>query len=358
VWWVTGRLNDSLPVDGLHEGIRVRSFPFGEAGGPAALWRAYHSFRSLAGELLERRAFDAAVGHQPVSGWAAGGLLSERSVPTVYFFHSPWHLEYLHAREPARPAWHPGARLRRWVEGRALDRFDRIALFSRFMAEQLGHSHPEAPAPDLVTPGVDIERFRPVADRREVRSRLGWPTDGPILFSMRRLVPRTGVDLLLEAFPRILERHPSTVLLLAGSGPERGRLEAMVRAGGLADRVRFLGYLRDEVLPDALAAPDLMVMPTRALEGLGLVTLESMAAGTPVAATPVGANPELLESIDPALLAPSTGPADLAGVIADYLDRGPSGMAESSIRCRREVETRFGWARTTDDIERIAGIVR
>ncbi len=355
VHWITGRLNDSLPEQGSWNGIRVHSFLLRGEMGLGALWRSRQEMKARLRYLLDSGGIDAAIVHQPFGGLIAGPLLQRRAVPAVYFFHSPWAEEYMLASDPPRSPRDPGVRFRAFLESRALSSFERIAVFSRFMGTRLRHHHPAAPEPVPVTPGVDLERFRPIRDREEARRELGWPVEGPILFSLRRLVRRTGVDLLLAALPAVLERHPSTLLLIGGTGPLRDELERQTGEQGLSGQIRFLGYLPDAWVPRALGAADLFVVPTRGLEGLGLVTLEAFASGTPVVGTPVGANPELLEPVDRELVASAADAGALAERIAGVLDRGEPGLRDLGRRCRYEAERRFGWEKTVDDLTRLAG---
>ncbi len=200
---------------------------------------------------------------------------------------------------------------------------------------------------------VDLDRYRPAEDPARLRRELGWPEEGLLFLTLRRLVPRTGVDLLLEAFALVAADHPGANLVVAGSGPLLPELEAQVRRAGLRDRVRFTGYLEDELLPTALAAADAVVMPTRELEGLGLVTLEAMASGTVIAATPVGGNVELLEPFMPSLLAGQTTPEALARVLGGLAGRGREELRSMGLRARIHVQERYGWQRTTDDLARL-----
>src|SRR5207249_11052699 len=64
----------------------------------------------------------------------------------------------------------------------------------------------------------------------------------------------------------------------------------------------FLGFIPDETLPSYYHAADVFVLPTRELEGFGLVTVEALACGTPVLGTPVGATPEVLSGLDASLV--------------------------------------------------------
>ncbi len=87
---------------------------------------------------------------------------------------------------------------------------------------------------------------------------------------------------------------PDALLVVAGAGSERERLEARTKTLGLAHAVRFQGFIPDETLPAAYAAADLNVLPSIALEGFGLTAVEALAAGTPSIVTPIGGMPEIV----------------------------------------------------------------
>lgn len=155
-----------------------------------------------------------------------------------------------------------------------------------------------------VIPGwVDLNRFQVVADRQPLKESLGWPQDIPVFFTLRRLVPRTGIDLLLHAFREVRDRGLKFHLVIGGDGPLRGRLEDLRKKLGLSDEVRFLGSLNENALPSMYAACDAFVLPSSELECFGLIILEALACGRPVLATPVGAIPEVLERFERGWLA-------------------------------------------------------
>ena len=112
---------------------------------------------------------------------------------------------------------------------------------------------------------------------------------------------------------------PDALVLIAGDGPLRGELERQITSFGLADTVRLLGFVPDAELPRAYRAADLTVVPTVALEGFGLIVVESLAAGTPCFVTPVGGLPEAVGGLSRALLLRSTGAEAIADGLADAL---------------------------------------
>jgi glycosyltransferase involved in cell wall biosynthesis len=146
----------------------------------------------------------------------------------------------------------------------------------------------------------------------------------------------------------IVADHPSTLLLIGGTGPLGEQLEEQVRRLGLGDHVRLLGPVSEEDLPLLYAAADLSVVPTRAFEGFGLVLLESLACGTPALGTPVGGMPEVLRPLSDTLVLPGTSAADLARGLAEALDGRR--RLPSAEECRAYVEGRFSWKGVSDRV--------
>jgi glycosyltransferase involved in cell wall biosynthesis len=175
-----------------------------------------------------------------------------------------------------------------------------------------------------VVPGcVDVDRFDTGISRREARERLGLPQDRPLLFCLRRLVWRMGLENLIDAMFLVKRELPDVLLTIAGRGPLEATLRAHVEARGLENHVQLAGFVPDDMLPLWYAAADLSVVPTVALEGFGLTTIESLASGTPVLVTPVGGLPEAVAPLSPDLVLPAGGfHAIGAGIVAALRDPG------------------------------------
>lgn len=140
-----------------------------------------------------------------------------------------------------------------------------------------------------VPPGVDVERFVPLPpiERASARARLGLPTSGPLVLSVSRLVPRKGMDVLIDAAARLVSSDPGRELTvaIAGQGRDRPRLERLIRRTGAP--VRLVGRVPSADLPDLYACADVFVLCCRSRwagleqEGFGIVFLEAAAAGVP-----------------------------------------------------------------------------
>jgi glycosyltransferase involved in cell wall biosynthesis len=154
--------------------------------------------------------------------------------------------------------------------------------------------------------------------KEEARRKLGWPLRKPVFLTLRRMVPRMGLDVFVSALEDLAEKHDFTAVL-AGDGPERPRLMRRASTGRLAGRAIFPGSLPETELPLAYQAADAFVLPTVALEGFGIIILEAWANGCPVIASSIGAIPELLQPISPHCLVEPANARALSEVLDQVL---------------------------------------
>lgn len=181
-----------------------------------------------------------------------------------------------------------------------------------------------------------------------------FAADGePLLFFVGRLVYEKGVDLILRALPRVLERHPRALLVVSGTGPEEGPLRRLAGELGVAGRVHFTGHISDEERNTLYRAADVAVFPSR-YEPFGIVALEAMAHGLPVVAARTGGFAEVIDSGRTGLLFEPENPWDLAERLDVALsDRGlRAGLAAQA---RRLVEAEYHWGQVA---ERTAQVYR
>ena len=351
------------PREFTRDGVACACFPYPPRSNPLRfLWSSWTQVDRRFRGLDRARAFDAVVLHHPITAFQllSGGALE--GIPSVYFFNSPWSQEWLlNAR--ASGAEVSGAdlgprvqmELRRRVEERNLRHARAVVSQSRFTRSMLFRHHPAFPQTRtrIIPGGVDTDVFRPAADRRAVRTSLGLPADRRVLFTLRRLVPRMGLFNLLSAFQRVRSRCPDTLLVIGGTGPLRASLETAARDMGIADAVRFWGYVPEPVVPRLYQAADLFVLPSAELEGFGYVTIEAYASGLPVVATPVGGSLEVVGGFDRGCLTEGTDVEALGDGIVRVLG-DPERMSEAyRSRCRAHALERYTWPRITDEVEAI-----
>ena len=195
----------------------------------------------------------------------------------------------LHGAEVAVPGRLPGTRQ---LLARVLREASLIIAAGGYPEAEARHAEKNLPPVVQVPPGVDTSRFVPLAhiERVSARGRLGLPPGGPLVVSVSRLVPRKGMDTLIEAAALLVAsgRHHGLTVAIAGDGRDRGRLERMAQR--LHAPVRFLGRVPGVDLPALYACGDAFALCCRTRwggleqEGFGIVFLEAAAAGVPAVA--------------------------------------------------------------------------
>jgi phosphatidylinositol alpha-1,6-mannosyltransferase len=177
-----------------------------------------------------------------------------------------------------------------------------------------------------VPPGVDLERFTPLDDigRSRARADLGLPTAGPLVVSVSRLVPRKGMDVLIDASVSLACRFPDITVAIAGRGRDAERLAGRIAESGAP--TRLLGEVSDEDLPRLVGAADVFAMLCRnrwlglEQEGFGIVFLEAAAAGVAqVAGASGGAAEAVVDGVTGVLVRRPTEAGDVARAIGDLL---------------------------------------
>lgn len=311
---------------------------------------------SLLGKGLTRKTrFDLACIHQALV--ATGPvLLSDylKRLPLIYFFHSPWHEEFLiKGTDGKNLKYRLGAPLLRWMERRLVTRSSLVLVLSEYMAGKVSrhHDYPEVRITKIPC-GVDLRHFDlPSGGKIAAKKSAGIPLGKTVFLTIRNLVPRMGLDSLIRAFEKSPLLKEKGLLFIGGKGILEQPLKERVRDLGLGDSVRFLGHIPEEKLPETYQWADFFVLPTSQLEGFGLVILESMACGTPVLGTPVGAIPEILGAFDARLLFGGHEWKDMMEKLEEIIEKRDTYCFDPA-SCRRFVEKRYSWAKMAEHFER------
>ena len=200
-----------------------------------------------------------------------------------------------------------------------------------------------------IPPGVDCKRFSPLNGAAKVAARksFGLREDGPLVVSVSRLVPRKGMDVLIEAVNRLQRSIPGLQLAIGGKGRDDARLRRLAGRGS----VRILGAVSDDDLPRLLGAADVFVMACRSRwlgleqEGFGIVFLEAAAAGVAQIAGDSGGAAEAVEDGVTGLVVSSPDdPAELALAIRRLLS--DDGLrTEMAVASRRRALASFDYDR-------------
>jgi glycosyltransferase involved in cell wall biosynthesis len=209
-----------------------------------------------------------------------------------------------------------------------------LVVASRYMRDLVSQSPILSHLPVRIIPfGISMETFKPM-DRSAARSRLGIPSDVPVIAVRFRGVhePFKGGDVLVEALRQIRSERPIYLVTLEGS---YGLEEA-----GDSYRIVDLGWIEDAAhLAEALNAADLFVMPSRA-EAFGVMAIEAMACGIPVIVGDGTSLPEVVHAPDGGVAVPAGEPTQLAQAI-EFLLRSPDRRSEIGHRAASIARDRY-----------------
>jgi glycosyltransferase involved in cell wall biosynthesis len=298
--------------------------------------------------------------HQPFSAFAINLLRKTQKIKKVYTCHSLAFEEY-ETRNPKpskilpRISYKINSHLRRHIEKYSISKCDLIVVLSEFTKGKLIEYYKIIPEKIHIIPGgVDLSKFEFEENKLAIRKQLGLSGEKFILFTARNLVPRMGLENLINAMKEIINSAKDIYLIIGGKGELRQNLANLISKLNLSDSVKLHGFIPDDDLPFYYQAADFFILPTKYLEGFGLVTVEAMACGTPVLGTPVGGTKEILNKFDPGFLFKDTNAESIAELILNkykYYNDNPEEYAQLSKKCRVFVEKYYSWERNISEIE-------
>lgn len=183
-------------------------------------------------------------------------------------------------------------------------------------------THAAVNLPALRQMGVDVSRCRVLlrgVDLDQVPDRC-LPKRGSTIVTAARLVREKGTHRVIDAFARVADDVPDACLIVLGSGPERARLEQVVREKGLVERVRFSGSVtHDEVYRELKSASVFMLLTTWPSERLPNVVKEAMACGCTCIVSDCPGILELMSGLQQPQIVPGGDPARAASLLRDVL---------------------------------------
>ncbi|MEV0293572.1 glycosyltransferase family 4 protein [Nocardia sp. NPDC050710] len=314
-------------------GVSVSAAAFGsvaEAALPGALsWGGPggSTMRRARTAFLDRAALrEATVLDRHFCLYGPAAVNRRGKLPLVVHFHGPWAAE---SRLTGAPEF--AARAKYLIERVRYAGADRFVVLSTHFRDVLSSDY-RVPADRIavIPPGVDLTRFRAAPMPT-------GPTTRTVL-CVRRLERRMGIDTLLRCWPEVVAEHPDARLVIVGTGTAEGELRLRAAGAGLGDSIVFAGHVTDARLTELYERCELTVVPTIALEGFGLIALESLAAGRAPIVTDCGGLPDSVRGLDPSLVVASGDPDALGARISAALH----GNLPAPAQCRAHAET-FSW---------------
>ena len=206
----------------------------------------------------------------------------------------------------------------------------------------------------VIPNGVDTARFAPGPADRSLLTSLGVPADRPVIGTVGRFDVIKAYDVMIRAFAQLVAAPPGAaarlpMLLLAGEGPEGERLRRLAHELGIADHVRFPGWVDD--IPRLLRSFTVFTLSSHS-EGTSISLLEAMSCGVCPVVTDVGGNPAVVGKALAHRLVPAADPSALAAGWQDALTNET--RRESDARAARQrVCEAFDWKGTVRAYERL-----
>jgi D-inositol-3-phosphate glycosyltransferase len=341
------RRDDALlpAVVPFERGVQVVNLPAGPAEGVPKddlfpfMGEFRDAFYRFANE--EPAAYDLVHANFWMSGWVACEAKRDLGLPFAQTFHA---LGEIKKREQGTADTSPPER--RAAEFRILEEADRVLATCPAEVEELTSLYGAEPSRLTLVPcGVDARKFRPV-DRGKARQKLGLP-DKPTIVYVGRLVPRKGVDTLVEAFALLPDHLDAQLVIVGGEpravevSPEEGRLSTLAERLGVRERVTFTGSRPQEELRRYYGAGDVAVTVPH-YEPFGMTPLEAMSCARPVVGSRVGGIKTSVADGKTGHLVPPKDPEALAGrllrLLSDENLRDRMGRA-----ARRRIKEHYTW---------------
>jgi glycosyltransferase involved in cell wall biosynthesis len=351
-----------------YEGMRLHLYTYRRVHPVLSTLQHLRNTSRIFSAIAAEKPVDVLSIHESQLGYSLARSQAGKAVCQIPTFHAPVFLEFrfntawqieqetsalqraaLRAMEPPLEHWQ-----RRFETG-VLEAADGIVILSEYTRSHIESHFPtvDPQKARIIPSGVDAERFRPAPDRRGVRDSLGIEADAIELVTTRKLAPRMGLENLVRAMPAVLraarDRDLRLALTICGSGELRPVLEDLIEKLDVAESVRLAGRVSDDDLVHHYQAADLFVLPTVAMEGFGISTVEALSTNLPVIGTPAGATPEILAPIDGRLLTDDTSVESLARGIVGWL--GWRDEDAGTTRYRDEVLAKYTWESVTDRVE-------
>ncbi len=315
-----------LAGENLYKGIPVYRFPFWNALVDRNIGQLTEITRAVA---KIKRAVEPNLVHLNLTG------------PSVYF-----HLQTADAhRAPLLVSLHQPLENQSGrsdsVVSRILRSADWVTAASEMVQTTAQRIVPEiAPRSSLIHFGFDVPDMMPEP----------LPFAQPRLLCLGRHVFEKGFDLALTALSTLVDRFPKLRLIIASDGPARHDLEQQAAKLGLTQVVDFIGWVEFAKIPALLNSATMVLIPSRVIEGFGLVAMEAAMMGRPVVATRSGGLPEVVIDGQTGLIVEREDSAALADAIASLLDH-PDVATEMGRAARNRAQAAFGWERHVDAFE-------
>lgn len=236
-----------------------------------------------------------------------------------------------------------------WAIRRIGSGVDVLTYLGNFTEQAISRSLSKSARASMVriAPGIDTSHFAPVVDSHLLKQELDLEGKR-VIVSVGRLVHRKGQDTLVEALPKIVERHPNAHLLFVGVGPHLEYIHKRAIQLDVLSHISFVGRVQYADLPRFICVGEIFAMPSRSrlagleVEGLGIVYLEASACGLPVVGGISGGAPDALLEGETGFAVDGLNPAAVAEKILYLLDN-PEVASKMGARGRQWIADEWEW---------------
>jgi len=231
------------------------------------------------------------------------------------------------------------------IEWRLIYESGHVIVNSKHMLnEVVDHFHAPTDKVSIVPNGIEPDRLRCSTSKAALREKHGVG-DGPMLLFVGRLVQEKGIQVLLQAAPSILAKHPNATFMIAGTGYYEEDLKRQVGELGIGQNVRFFGHANDQSLPELYKMADICVVPSL-YEPFGIVALEGMAASLPTVTSDNGGLVDIIRHMENGLTTFAGNVDSLAWGLLQVLD-DPELAEKVGAQARAHVLEHYSWVSIT-----------
>lgn len=284
--------------------------------------------------------------HFALNAWPLLRLIRKKNIPLITHFHGPWALESL-IEYPDSLYMKLRARIAMYIEKKVYEQSKYIITLSEAFKNILLEHYNISSEKIIIIPGAtEINDNVAKLSKQEAKKLLNLNENDIHIITVRRLVNRMGLEEFIQASN--LVENKNVKFIIGGKGPLENKLKEIHKK--CDSDVIFKGFIPDEELPILYRAADLYVLPTKNLEGFGLVTIEALSYGTPVIATNVGGSKEILEKIMPHFLI-NCDINEIANKINDFLKNNLEIPNEKNLS--DFVKKNYSWDNVIENFEKL-----
>lgn len=227
-------------------------------------------------------------------------------------------------------------------------RADKIQAISYFLAD-FGKSMGHKKSIEVIPNGVDLDVFTRIVSeeiKNNIKNKIAKKSEDVFLVTTSRLVNKNATDDIVSA---LVSLPKNLHLIIIGKGNDGFKLQKQAKDLDIEDRVKFLGFIPYEEIPNYFSVCDIFIRPSRS-EGFGNSFIEAMAAGIPVIATPVGGIPDFLKDGETGLFCEVNNSQSIADKVMEYINNPE--LTSRIVKNAKEMVSRdYGWNKIAKDMK-------